>query len=233
MVTETLIHFDDSTNAAALPLGQLWGMFYMDGDTANEAAVRTRLPHAILFSLTVFGSLEADGCDCELGDMTIAKTISWVDQKIGRGDTLIIVYANAETWSDGLFAALQHYGDRIKRWVASYPGAGPTVPPGFDAHQYAGDVPGENGGLVDQDVALSTFLTPWSAPKPVPTHDSGMAVAQVMVNLETGQWLIRGLGSARKVIFAGKQETWHANISLQVGEGGGHWDAEGTPATPR
>jgi hypothetical protein len=158
------IQFDDATEANALPLGQSVAVYYADGPFANETAVRERLPHAQLHGLTTKGehSTKIAGVDCEKWDATPEEAEAWVAWEVENFSPLVIVYANASTWADGLEAALAKYGSRIKRWVAAYPGTGNDVPAGFDAHQWQGNVPGENGGIVDKNIALDNFFTHYS-----------------------------------------------------------------------
>lgn len=161
-----LLEFDDAVTAGNLPAHQHWGVFYADGEFANEKAVRARLgDRAVLASITTRGQVGPAFAfiDCEKWDATVAQAEAWVRAQIARGVRLIGVYASLSTWAAGLWAALEKYGDRIKRWCAAYDQApslrltynGHTYL--FDAHQWAGNVPPG----VDRNVAKVTFFDPW------------------------------------------------------------------------
>lgn len=158
------LSFDDAVTAGYLPSNEQYGVYYCDGAYANFDAVRARLPHATLYAITVFGRTGKGvfACDCEQGDLTPEQAVAWVEDQIKLGVTLICVYASADTWlgSANLWGALEHYGPRIKRWVADYNGVKSTTitlygrTATFDAHQYNSDP------RLDYDVAADGFFTP-------------------------------------------------------------------------
>lgn len=171
----TLIAFDDAVTASNLPDNQEYGVFYVDGLYANYAAVRARLPHANLFGITCLGETgwKATYIDVERGNLgaanqaqLIQKAVEWVVKQIALDVDPIGVYASLDLWHNGLWAALEKHGARIKRWCAAYdqdPSLTLTyegVTYHFDAHQWAGNVaPG-----VDKNVADPSFFTPWKVP---------------------------------------------------------------------
>jgi hypothetical protein len=158
------ITFDDSVNALALPQKQDHAVYYADGHYANFEAVKARLPHSDYHGITVEGvrSTKIACVDCETGDVTPEAAIAWADWEVDHDSPLVIVYANYSTWTSYLLGPLAKHGKRIKRWVAAYDDS-PEVPEGFDAHQWAGDVPGANGGLVDKNVAVFDFFYHWKS----------------------------------------------------------------------
>jgi hypothetical protein len=211
------ITFQDAVNAAALDPDQKHAVFYADGNWPNEAAVRARCPHAELFAITVRGATghEYFCVDCETGDVSVAGAIAWVQKQVALGVDPVCVYANQNTWESlGLRNALAHYGKRIKRWVAAYPGSGANVTAGYDAHQYA-------SGDVDRNIALDDFFTASSKPKPKP-HNSGIAKAEITVDLKTGKATIHGT-KGEHVEFGGATKQLHYKVELKVGKGGGKW----------
>ncbi len=213
-----MIYFEDSVTAHNLPTDQAFGVYYVDGDTANEAEVRARLPHAKLFGITVFGKTGKDifAVDCEKGDVTPAGAEKWVEAQLALGANPICVYADLSTWDNGLKVALEKYGAKIKRWVADYNNR-PLIPAGFDAIQY------ENTPLVDKDLALPTFFSPYVEP-----HPTGVASALVHVDFDNGTWDIRHLpGTAH---YAGPRKEWSAEIQIEAGANGGQWRIKGLPA---
>lgn len=176
-----MLSFDDAVTAGYLPSNEQFGVYYCDGDYANLAAVRARLPHATLYAITVFGrtGLGVFACDCEQGDLTPLQAATWVDEQIKLNVPLICVYASADTWlgSADLWGVLEKYGPRIKRWVADYNGVKSTTvtlygrTETFDAHQYNSDP------RLDYDVAADGFFTPLpksvtkpKPPKPKPSY---------------------------------------------------------------
>ena len=228
-----MISFDDSVTATALPPTQEVGVFYADGTFANHTAVSQRLPKAKLYGITVspsFGvSLEYQICDCEKGDFTVPSAEQWVIDMIALDAPLIIVYADLSTWTDlGLFAALDKYGDRIKRWVAEYDNS-PNIPIGYDAKQYEGNV-SSGFGNVDKNIANDDFFTPWVAPAPPVklVGNKGTAHVLVSVDVETGHCTrLRALPGTAKY---GNEEklrlSWE--LQLEVGKGAPYhsWRAE-------
>lgn len=214
------ISFDDSVTATNLPTTQKYGVYYVDGKYANEAAVKVRLPKAKLLGITVTGKTGPDVavCDCEKGDLTVAQAVAWVEAQIKLDVDPLVVYANASTWSGGLKADLAKYGKRIKRWVASYPGIGAKVPSGFDAHQYAGGV----NVPVDRNIALATFFTPSALPP------SGVGKFSGTFNCDTGKWTIKHRHGSVK--WHGKPAAWTASLTASVeGSKGVTYQIHGTP----
>jgi hypothetical protein len=164
--------FDDAVTAGYLPANEEYGVYYCDGLYANYAAVRKRLPKAVLYAITVRGRTGKGvfACDCELGDLTVAEAIAWVEEQIRLEVPLICVYASADYWiNQGLWDALAKYNSRIKRWVADYNGVKTTTITyegrtyQFDAHQYQSDA------RLDYDIATGTFFkNPPKAKTPKP-----------------------------------------------------------------
>lgn len=201
--------FDDAVTAGYLPLNEQYGVYYCDGAYANYPAVRKRLPHATLYAITVFGRTGKGvfACDCELGDLTVAQAEAWVAEQIKLDVQLICVYASADYWiNKGLWASLEKYGTRIKRWVADYNGVKTTsvVYEGktyqFDAHQYNSDA------RLDYDVTTGTFFkNPPKAevvkpPKPKVNTGSTRFSGSVTFNADgTASFKVRkGLGHGKR-----------------------------------
>lgn len=212
----------DAVTTANFPLSTKVAACYMDGRFANVAGVRARLPKAQLLTLTTQGGAAvADGCDSEEGDLTATETEAWVAARIAAGQRLIVVYANLDRWiNQGLLAALAKYGDRIKRWL-SHPDGVATIPAGYDAKQYLFEK------AIDVSVISSTFLTPWTPPKP-PNKPKGTVRFKGSFNLATGQWAIKG-APGLGVHFAGPQEWASAEVQIDKGSDKkrGHWRIRG------
>lgn len=171
-----VIRAQDAVTAGNLPTEALFGFYYVDGRFANEAAVRARCPRAKLQSITVFGG-DADICDSETGDLDIPRTLAWVERRLAAGAYRPGVYANRDRWENlGLLAALEKYGQRIKRWQASFDGVA-AIPPGYDAKQFA------DPGPVDLDICLESFFDT-AAPKPVPVVKKPEGHAFVLITID-------------------------------------------------
>jgi hypothetical protein len=161
------IFFQDAVTASNLPSNATHAVYYADGTYANRSAVAARCPHAKLYGITVWGQTGPGifACDSETGDMDVAQTVAWVAEQVRLGVQLICVYANLNRWlNEGLKAQLDHYGSRIKRWVADYNNVA-QIQPWADAEQYS------DPGPVDLNVALANFFgdTP-PAPPTQPLH---------------------------------------------------------------
>lgn len=213
-----MITFDDATNARNLPVDQTVGVFYVDGEFANEPEVRARLPHATLAGITtvppgMLGSLAAF-CDSEWMDLSASQAEDWVLEQIGRDVRLLGVYANLSRWAGGMYDTLSHYGTRIKRWCAaydqtpsltlSYQGRSFT----FDAHQWAGNVPPG----IDRNIAADDFFTPWTPP----VKPSGIMEFHGSYDITTDRWSVTQThGTA---VYAGPPVTKEALLKVQVGK---------------
>jgi hypothetical protein len=204
-----LINFQDAVTADNLSEGAAYGVYYEDGHYANYTAVRERLPHAELFGITVEGKTGHDvfAVDSETGDLPVDATVAWVEKQFQLEVALICVYANLDRWEHlGLLSALEHYGDRIKRWVADYDDS-TELPSWADAKQYA------DPGPIDKDEALANFFEPALAQRKAnalvekkPAIDdlplekekparTGIIDFKGALNVETGGWTIAGTNS--------------------------------------
>ncbi|MGO9902621.1 MAG: hypothetical protein ACLP0J_23705 [Solirubrobacteraceae bacterium] len=213
----TYLTMYDSVNVGAIPANAEYVALYVDGPFANLGPGRARCPHAKILTITVIPANTADCCDCEQGDITIGQAEAWVQQRLAADIYRPCVYANADRWDNqGLQAGLAAYGNRIRRWTASYPGAGPTVPDGYDAHQWSSTD-------VDLSVCVPDFF---GAPAVTP---SGIASAHLDFNLATGELILTPL--------PGHDIRWgsvarFASQEIQLGEGGdvaGEWRQHSLP----
>lgn len=201
----------DAVTAENIPADAEYAAYYTDGRFANETAIRARCPHATLLSITVTPTVGADCCDCETGDLTAAQAEAWVRESLAAGHYRPVVYADASNWSSGLAAALEKYGSQIRRWVADYNDE-PSIPSGYDAHQYS-------TGNVDTSVCADDFFA--AKPKPEP---KGHVRAIVTFDIATQKVLaVHGLPGTG-VHFTGPEKWIDVHAQIQVGEpGGGHW----------
>lgn len=173
----------DAVTATNIPSNAEYVACYIDGNFANEAAIRAHCPDAKgVLTITVWGH-PADCCDCEAGDLTITQAIQWVGERLAAGAHRPCVYADADYWNNqGLGNALAHYGDRIRRWVAQYDGVA-EIPSGFDAKQYRStDV--DTSVIADDFFGQPQPVKPDQYPgTPVKYGDRGVYVREVQQRL--------------------------------------------------
>jgi hypothetical protein len=214
----TFQRFQDAVTAANLNPNQTHAVYYADGKFANRTAVKARCPKATLYGITVHGLTgpSVAACDCENGDLTPAQAVAWVATQVKLNVPLVIVYADLSTWKGGLLKSLEHYGKRIKRWVAHFDGI-PEIPAGFDCKQFS------DPGPVDDNVALNDFFVPVT-PKPDVPHGHVRFIGTYDIGTRklVGVHGLPGSG----VHFTGPENWMDVDLQIQVGKGGGHWRAK-------
>lgn len=207
----TLIDFEDAVDASHLDPNATHAVYYADGAFANRAAVAARCPHAKLYAITVHG-LTGPGifaCDSETGDLTVPETEAWVAEQVRLGVRLICVYANLNRWlNEGLKAALDKYGHRIRRWVADWNNV-PQIPSWADADQFFSDA------SVDKDVAVATFF---GDDQPAPAGPTGKANAAVQIDFHTWRWIVHKLPGTFRGAPPGRWASAEVQINVDTGE---------------
>lgn len=164
----------DSIFVANLPDGADAYLGYVDGHWPTAAALKARFPQAHLLSMAVFASSDADGCDCEAGDLTPAQVPPWVLRQRRRGVTRPVVYASASAMSEVMRQLTMHaitrgevrllsahYLTRSGRhWphicgpaTCAYPGV-----PACDGTQWTDRAAGTGASLVDESLLLPGFF---------------------------------------------------------------------------
>jgi hypothetical protein len=142
----------DSTDPKACPNdGEVYGG-YNDGAEANNAAQQKALhPNALVFTIGRFTTSRADFYDTERGLLTIPQAVSLAKGNLSRNE-FAGLYFSQSNWT-AVQDALRAAGilGKVAIWVASYPGAGATVPAGAVGHQYEGS-PGNSPGHYDVSV---------------------------------------------------------------------------------
>lgn len=215
-----LLTMFDGVTVDNIPASARYIALYVDGSFNNYVAGKAHCPHADVLTITVVPADEAECCDCEVGDLTVPQAETWVEQRLAAGVYRPCVYANQDRWENqGLRAGLEKYGDRVRRWVAAFPGTGANVPAGYDAHQY-------ETGDVDTSVCLADFFDPPAPPKPEP---KGIARAQLEVDLADLSWSLTP-EAADGIVW--RSESQYASLEVQVGVGGklaGRWRHEPLP----
>jgi|ERR1039458_996209 hypothetical protein len=138
---------------------------YTDGLYVTfPALVAAFHPRAHCVSITVEGG-RAEFLDIETGNpIPPSGAGRWLDEQLAANVWRPGIYANMSTWqTSGLLIELEHYGHRIRRWVADWTGQ-PHIPAGFDACQWAG-FPDSRPDISE---CLPSFFP--AAPPPVDVH---------------------------------------------------------------
>jgi hypothetical protein len=158
----------DSITPANLPPGADAYLGYVDGHWANAAAVKAKFPGKPVLTMAVFASSDAEGADCETGDMMPAQIPGWVKRQAARGVHRPVVYASASV-IPAVLAALTgagiaradvrllsaHYSTRhiCGPATCAYPGV-----PACDGTQWRDNAPGAGGSQVDESALLDDFF---------------------------------------------------------------------------
>lgn len=164
----------DSIYVANLPGGADAYLGYVDGRWATFSELKARFPHTHLLSMAVFASSDADGCDCEAGDLTPAQVPPWVLRQRRRGVARPVVYASASAMSEVMRQLTMHaitrgevrllsahYLTRSGRhWphicgpsTCAYPGV-----PACDGTQWTDRAAGAGESLIDESLLLPGFF---------------------------------------------------------------------------
>jgi hypothetical protein len=159
----------DAVTPANIPDDAQAVAYYMDGRYAWTPEQIARFAHVPKKRITVFGSLDADVYDIELGDGTPSKGAYWVSQKRKGGatanDTSLYtsrIGSPGYGWA-ACQVALRQRGlpaGCCSWWIADQTGV-PHLLPGTVATQYA-DV----GDRYDNSLALSDWLNVNDIPTP-------------------------------------------------------------------
>lgn len=135
----------DAVTPSAIPTNAQMVAGYIDGAYVWKPADWARFPNAVKVRIAAF-SVTNDGHvgDCEQGDMTPQSAVAWVRMR-RRAGADPTVYCSEGAWA-GVRQAFAAAGiPEPHWWVASYPGAGATIPAGAVAHQYADPANGSGG----------------------------------------------------------------------------------------
>lgn len=156
----------DATVLSNIPSVALAVAGYVDGRWQTWNDVLRRWPNARHVSITTTGRNQADACDCEKGDLSVAGAVEWVAWMHSLGHPAPAVYADLETWASQLQDALltRYRRSQMRVWVAHWTGrwhrcdrhcdARLRIP--VDATQITNEALGRD---LDASVALTTFFT--------------------------------------------------------------------------
>lgn len=148
----------DAVTAAHIPAVATMVGGYIDGRYKWSPQDWARFPHSTHVRIAVFASTD-DGhvLDVEYQDATPQQAPGWVTRRRAAGADPSI-YCDAADWPAVRAAFARAKVREPHYWIAAHPGAGPVVPPGAVAHQYA------DTGLFD----LSVVNDYWPGVDPVP-----------------------------------------------------------------
>jgi hypothetical protein len=90
----TLYMYDDVT-VSLIPLDAKIIACYNDGRYKNVDAVRARFPHAVIVTIAVRASDDAEVLDDEPGDATDAEVYAWLKRQHARGVYCPVIYKSA------------------------------------------------------------------------------------------------------------------------------------------
>lgn len=178
-----MIAMPDSVTVADLPPGYPAYLGYADGHWPTETALDATFPDAEHLILTVTGgTLRAQGCDIETGDLSPESGANWVQRKLVAAPlSRPVAYASVSRMPD-VIAALGTRGIKRAqvrllsahyRWAGTEPSTGnygehicgpatcawPGVPP-MDGTQWTDRFPGMGGRLVDMSLLVDGFFGP-------------------------------------------------------------------------
>jgi hypothetical protein len=167
------ISMPDSITPGNIPMGYPAVLGYVDGRWPTAARLRELFPGAQVLSLTVLGqSLEADGVDCEEGNVGAAGAAAWVRRKLAaEPDSRPVVYADLETPGYSMrevIAELLVLGitrPRYRVLTAHYTGQAHicspvSCPVAFqaDGTQWTDRFPGIGGADIDMSLLAGSFF---------------------------------------------------------------------------
>lgn len=111
-------------------------------------------------------------------------------------------------------------------WLADPTGKAPTeqwlIDNDFDAVQYGWASLGQAPAGTDVNVARAHFFPAINPPKPKPTTNSGIAKAEVHVDLVKHRLTVHGI-AGENVVFAGAKQELKFHGGIGIGAGGGNW----------
>jgi hypothetical protein len=143
---------------------------YVGGSWPDYNDLVRIFPHAYHLSIAVNAGEDAACLDVETGDASPDQAPAWIERQLARGVWRPCIYANRSVWDGGMYGSLQHYGARIRRWVAEWTYQA-HIPVGYDACQWTDRAWGRN---LDESLCWDTFFQ--GAHPPLPTGVEIMAI---------------------------------------------------------
>jgi hypothetical protein len=190
----TMLVMQDSIYPRNLTTAADAWLAYVNGKWPTYAEVVARFPGRHVLGMTVFPGANAEGCDCESGDLTPAQVPAFVKAQLARGVYRPVVYASASN-IESVLADLSatgiarasirllsaHYGDG--QHICGPASCKWSGVPACDGTQWTDAAPGAGGSKIDESWLLPGFFAP--APKPVAagpvtiTADGRQSLAQI------------------------------------------------------
>lgn len=164
---------------------------YLNGRYQNLAQAHEKFPHARILSISVQGlDTVADCYDIENGDYHPDQAADLYDTAKHAGVWRPCFYAdlsNMPAVKASLNKVVTQRQD-IRLWVAYYDDL-PTLPHGYDAHQFTDKALGRN---LDESICDSTFFQPRALASPtIPDEPKDVTYHLTIVyNEKTGQWTL-------------------------------------------
>jgi Putative peptidoglycan binding domain len=173
------VNMPDSIYPGNLPAGYGQYLAYCDGLYQTAGPVRAAHPQARVVVLTVFGdSLEADGADCEPGNVNAAGAAAWVKRKLGaQPASRPVVYADLESPGYSMSEVLVQLAAagvarrQVRLLTAHYDGehicgpsrgcrdaTGNAISFAADGTQWSDAFPGLNGSMIDMSMLADDFF---------------------------------------------------------------------------
>jgi hypothetical protein len=163
---------------ASLPTGADAYLGYVGGFWPTFAALLAKFPHSKILGMAINASEDAEGADCEKGDLSIAQMPGWTHRQLARGVWRPVQYASISNMGS-LLAADTGAGiarSQVRLLSAHYGGGkhicGPStcnLGPQCDGTQWTDTSAGVGGTLIDESELEPWFFTP-PVPVPVPVH---------------------------------------------------------------
>jgi hypothetical protein len=165
----------DSVTVADLPDGADAYLGYPFGDYVTWPELVARFGgRAHLLSMAVEAGQDAEGCDCETGDLTAAQVVPWVARQLGRGVWRPVVYRSVSGMAE-IVAGLAKAGisrASVRLLTAHYdwrPDAagkhicGPATcawegVPACDGTQWTDQAAGVGGSHIDESLLADDFF---------------------------------------------------------------------------
>jgi hypothetical protein len=247
MTVAGIIMFD-STDLSQIPAGPAAAAGYVGGRWPTFHDLAARFPHALLLSIAISASEDADAIDVENGDATAPQVPAWHDRQRERGVLRPCVYASVSTMQAEVIPELRAAGINrpdVRLWSAHYAGlhiCGPStcgeLGTDADGTQWTDRAYGRN---LDQSLLVASFFTVTTS-KPVPTpapkpparpaaEEDEMPSGVIQApkgQREPHSWLT---GTVSQIVlradWQGVQETAPA-VALRIARVNGTWDDTGT-----
>lgn len=190
----------DSIYPGNIPKGYPAVLGYVDGKWATASRLPALFPGARVVTLTVFGTdLQADGVDCEPGNVNAAGAAAWVKRKLAAspGPRPVVYASTAGEPGYGMpyvLAELYKLGigaNQVRKLSAHYGEGEHVCSPGrcgatftADGTQWSSSFAGVGGAAIDMSLLNDDFFG--ATPVPAPATDWTEHIVQQLPTLQQG-----------------------------------------------